>query len=43
MGELDLDSKPAGAEATEAFPVVDPGEDSEVISLTLEAAPVVDL
>ena len=43
MVELDLDPRPAEAEATEAVPVVDPGKDSVVILLTLEATPVVDL
>ena len=42
MGEPDREPRPAGAEATETDPVGDPGEDSEVISLMLEAAPVVE-
>ena len=41
MGELDLDLRPAGADATEADPVGNTGENLEVISLMLEAAPVV--
>ena len=38
MGEIvGLEPSPAGAGATEAAPVVDPGEDLEVLSLMLKA------
>ena len=41
VGELDLDPRPAGADATETEPRSFPGMDSEVMSLMLEALAVV--
>ena len=42
VGELDLNPRPSGAEATETDPRSDPGLDSEVISLMFEAVAVVE-
>ena len=41
VGELDLDPRPAGAEAIEADPGVDPEFGSDVISLMLEVVAMV--